>query len=186
MYCADSRFKIAVYGAHSSIGDEVMALRVLFSIKFLYPNSHLTFLANSSMPFSLFKNIQFIDRIFNVQKDSSAFLEEFDVLLFVFKHDMEDRIQIARKFKATKILMLFSQYLLKTKGFSYLFDSAYTRGGGGIIRIINPYWKQDKNRVILGALRLVRALNKKHYNKNIQKVPLSKAKILQVVKIRFL
>lgn len=26
--------------------------------------------------------------------------------------------------------MLFSQYLLKTKGFSYLFDSAYTRGGG--------------------------------------------------------
>lgn len=55
MYCADSRFKIAVYGAHSSIGDEVMALRVLFSIKFLYPNSHLTFLANSSMPFSLFK-----------------------------------------------------------------------------------------------------------------------------------
>ena len=59
------------------------------------------------------------------------FLEEFDVLLFVFKHDMEDRIQIARKFKATKILMLFSQYLLKTKGISYLFDSAYTRGGGG-------------------------------------------------------
>lgn len=106
------------------------------------------------------------------------FLEEFDVLLFVFKHDMEDRIQIARKFKATKILMLFSQYLLKTKGISYLFDSAYTRGGGGIIRIINPYWKQDKNRVILGALRLVRALNKKHYNKNIQKVPLSKAKII--------
>ena len=115
-----------------------MALRVLFSIKFLYPNSHLTFLANSSMPFSLFKNIQFIDRIFNVQKDSSAFLEEFDVLLFVFKHDMEDRIQIARKFKATKILMLFSQYLLKTKGFSYLFDSAYTRGGGGIKRKIKP------------------------------------------------
>lgn len=35
------------------------------------------------MPFSLFKNIQFIDRIFNVQKDSSAFLEEFDVLLFL-------------------------------------------------------------------------------------------------------
>lgn len=149
MYCADSRFKIAVYGAPGSIGDEVMALRVLFSIKFLYPNSHLTFLANSSMPFSLFKNIQFIDRIFNVQKDSSAFLEEFDVLLFIFKHDMEDRIQIARKFKATKILMLFSQYLLKTKGFSYLFASAYTRGGE-IIRIINPYWKQDKNRVILG------------------------------------
>ncbi len=177
MYCADSRFKIAVYGAHSSIGDEVMALRVLFSIKFLYPNSHLTFLANSSMPFSLFKNIQFIDRIFNVQKDSTAFLEEFDVLLFVFKHDMEDRIQIARKFKATKILMLFSQYLLKTKGFSYLFDSAYIRGGK-IIRIINPYWKQDKNRVILGALRLVRALNKKHYDKNIQKIPLSKAKII--------
>ena len=177
MYCADSRFKIAVYGAHGSIGDEVMALRVLFSIKFLYPNSHLTFLANSSMPFSLFKNIQFIDRIFNVQKDSSAFLEEFDVLLFVFKHDMEDRIQIARKFKVTKTLMLFSQYLLKIKGFSYLFDSAYTRGGE-IIRIINPYWKQDKNRVILGALRLVRALNKKHYDKNIQKIPLSKAKII--------
>lgn len=57
--------------------------RCAFSIKFLYPNSHLTFLANSSMPFSLFKNIQFIDRIFNVQKDSSAFLEEFDVLLFL-------------------------------------------------------------------------------------------------------
>ena len=52
--------------------------RCAFSIKFLYPNSHLTFLANSSVPFSLFKNIQFIDRIFNVQKDFSAFLEEFD------------------------------------------------------------------------------------------------------------
>ena len=73
--------------------------------------------------------------------------------------------------------MLFSQYLLKTKGFSYLFNSAYIRGGK-IIRIINPYWKQDKNRVILGALRLVRALNKKHYDKNIQKIPLSKAKII--------
>lgn len=142
--------------------------RCTFSIKFLYPNSHLTFLANSSMPFSLFKNIQFTDRIFNVQKDSSAFLEEFDVLLFVFKHDMEDRIQIARKFKVTKTLMLFSQYLLKTKGFSYLFDSAYIRGGK-IIRIINPYWKQDKNRVILGALRLVRALNKKHYDRKYSK-----------------
>lgn len=84
---------------------EVLVMRLwrcTFSIKFLYPNSHLTFLANSSMPFSLFKNIQFIDRIFNVQKDTSAFLEEFDVLLFIFKHDMEDRIQIARKFKATK------------------------------------------------------------------------------------
>lgn len=65
------------------------------------------------------------------------------MLLFVFKHDMEDRIQIARKFKATKILMLFSQYLLKTKGFSYLFDSAYTRGGK-IIRIINPYGSKIK------------------------------------------
>lgn len=30
----------------------------------------------------------------------------------------------------------------------------------------------------MGALRLVRALNKKHYDKNIQKIPLSKAKII--------
>ena len=152
--------------------------RCAFSIKFLYPNSHLTFLANSSMPFSLFKIYNLLIGFLMFKRILRLFLEEFDVLLFVFKHDMEDRIQIARKFKATKILMLFSQYLLKTKGFSYLFDSAYTRGGGGIIRIINPYWKQDKNRVILGALRLVRALNKKHYDKNIQKIPLSKAKII--------
>lgn len=80
----DYPYKIAVFGMHNAIGDNVLVLKALYAIKCLYPHAILTILSNGGVAKSLFKDMSFIDEIINIQENQDYKNQEFDiVLLFI-------------------------------------------------------------------------------------------------------
>ncbi|WP_273213796.1 glycosyltransferase family 9 protein [Helicobacter rodentium] len=164
----DYPYKIAVFGMHNAIGDNVLVLKALYAIKYLYPHAILTILSNGGVAKSLFKYMPFIDEIINIQENQDYKNHRFDIVLLFIKHDSLEYIQKAKTIQSKRVLTTFSKALLQ-KGILFI---------PKVERIWNPYWKQ-RHRVSDGSLNLVRSINKKHFDDRISKIDFTKAEILR-------
>nr|WP_300691832.1 hypothetical protein [Helicobacter sp. UBA3407] len=161
----DFPLKIAFYLLCAGIGDAMVILKSLYAAKFLYPKATLSLIVKFNTSKNLFRNMEWIDEIVSFDEVLQDKTRKFDVVLLLLQHDNLKAIWEVKRIPTKRILTTFSKNLLLHKRMLFIPQ---------VEQVINPYWRQ--NRAFMeGSLNLVRAINKKHFDKEIPKIDYSKA-----------
>ena len=165
----NAKLRIGMFNDIHSIGDNMVRLQGLFVLKKLYPQSELI-LFGVNITKKLFENIDFIDKIVLVDElgwerehgGGALRFEDFklDVLLLASSYKFSTLIKLAQKSKIKKIIAPLRLNTLFAKGITTCF---YTQ--------IHPH------REVYRTLRLVRKINKKHFDANIKNIELKEARL---------
>lgn len=145
-------------GVCGGLGDALVDLKVLYAIKQLYPNDELVYYyPQTALP--LFSKIAFIDTIINSNEVSYAKLRELnpDLVLLTTRKGSFFRYIKTLRFKKVIVLPHFVSFTSK----AFITPFPFFRG---------KMHMSDIN------LKLVRMINKKHYDENIAKIDFSKIK----------
>ena len=146
------------YGCTGGLGDALIDLKVLYAIKQLYPNDELVYYyPETALP--LFSKIAFIDTIINSCQISIEKIRELnpDVIIFTRRKGSFFRYLKTLHFKKVIVLPHFVSFVSK-----------------GLITPF-PFFRGKKHFSDI-HLKLVRAINPKHYDANIDKIDFSKVK----------
>lgn len=146
------------YGCTGGLGDALVDLKVLYAIKQLYPNDELVYYY-PEVALPLFSQIAFIDTIINSNKIS---IEEIcalnpDIVIFTRRKGSFFRYLKTLHFKKVIVLPHFVSLMSKD-----------------LITPL-PFFRGKKHFSDI-HLKLVRAINPKHYDANIDKIDFSKVK----------
>lgn len=146
------------YGCTGGLGDALVDLKVLYAIKQLYPNDELVYYyPETALP--LFSKIAFIDTIINSNQISIAELRKLnpDVIIFTRRKGSFFRYLKTLHFKKVIVLPHFVSFTSKDLITPF------------------PFFRRKKHMSDI-HLTLVRAINPKHYDKNIAQIDFSKVK----------
>ncbi|MBX7490457.1 glycosyltransferase family 9 protein [Helicobacter turcicus] len=141
--------KIAFYGNYNAIGDICVLLPALFALCKLYPNAEITFLTTHKGE-QFAKNSNFTTNITILNEQSlHTFLQSTNLNFFILANPKTDIIKLLKKANIDKVITFWHLHNLIARKFKILPTNR---------------WKQaDRERY----LRLIRAIDEKHYDSNI-------------------
>lgn len=150
--------RIIAFHRANKVGDNVVAIKSLYVLKYLYPDFKLMVLTNG-VGEGLYRHLGFIDYLFDIDESAQmAEVREMELDLLIITHKCLPNITLAKSLNARKIIMYAHAHNL----FASRFQVVFPRG-------IKSHHESEN------ILYLVRAINKAHFDKNYPFIDFSQA-----------
>lgn len=141
------------------IGDNVVAIRAMYVLKYLFPHANLI-VATNNIGANLYVNLPFIDSLLNLDANPNAIHTINHIDYFIITHRIIENIILAKSTNARKIILRAHLRSLLSPRFINDFN------------FFNKYRPESSN-----LLRLVRLIDKRAFDSNIDRVDFSGAKL---------
>ena len=147
-----------------AIGDTILSIRALYALKKLYPDSKVVLFANKNSA-NLFRNMEFIDEIVKVNDIGTSdglpeALNTAHLDLLILTRRTSERIRIAKRSNAKKIITRLHAHTL--------FSPRFT---------CPLFFRSRNHHESWQCLNLVRMIDKKHFDENIDKIDFRGARL---------
>lgn len=142
----------------NGFGDLLVCFKALYAIKELYKDDELVLYQKGFYDLNFLENVGFIDRVVNSAEDFFEKLEQEKPDIFISMTRNSHFFKALKKLDIKKIIV-----------FPH-FKSVFS------FKLTAPLFFRHKKHMSEIALKLVRAIDKKHYDKNIQKIDFTKVK----------